>query len=82
MEETRGEHSFQPAETGGIRVGTVVLGEVDVIGGARRVDVARGGVGRDPECVDGLHLEVAVSSKCTGDERVTLEKDRRRIRSY
>ena len=73
MEESCGEHTFQPAETGGVRVGPRVLSEVYVVRTSRGVDVARGRVGGNPESSNRLHLEVGVGSERAGDEGVAAE---------
>ena len=79
VKEPCGEHTFKPAETGGVRVRPVVLGEVQVVRASRGVDVACGGVGGNPERADRLHLEVRVGTECAGDEGITTKNDIRSV---
>ena len=65
MKETCGEHTFQPAETRGVRVRPVVLGEVEVVRTSRGVDVARGRIRRDLQEIDRLELHELVGADRT-----------------
>jgi len=78
VQEARGEGTFKPPHSNGVgesRAG-LVLGVVEIVGGARCVDVRCRCVRGYPEVTNRLHLDVIGYPEGTGDERISTENYR------